>query len=151
MASLKIFVSSTCYDLAIVRTELREFLLNLGHEPIMSDFNDVLFDPRLHTHESCIQEIGNADIVLLVIGSRYGGAAIPKVVSAVDLDSLKSLSKGNKLLESPDKMSITQLEILKAVESGIPIFTFIDSRVAHDHLFYEKNKNKGILESLYFH
>ena len=150
MASLKVFVSSTCYDLNIVRAELREFLINLGHEPIMSDFNDVLFDPRLHTHESCVQEIANADAVILIIGSRYGGTAIPTIISALDLDNLKALSKGSKMLEHPEKMSITQLEVLKAVESSIPIFTFIDARVAYNHLFYEKNKNKDILSSLEF-
>lgn len=150
MALLKAFVSSTCYDLNIVRSELRAYLQALGHEPVMSDFNDVLFDPRSHTHESCIKEIGNADVVILIIGSRYGGTAIPKAINSLDIDNLKSLSKGNKILESPEKISITQLEILKAIESNIPIFTFIDSRVMHDHLFYEKNKDKGILESLEF-
>ena len=37
----------------------------------MSDYNDVLFDPRSHTHESCIKEIANADVVILIIGSRF--------------------------------------------------------------------------------
>lgn len=150
MALLKAFVSSTCYDLNIVRTQLRSYLQALGHEPVMSDYNDVLFDPRNHTHESCIKEISNADVVILIIGSRYGGTAIPKAISILDIDNLKSLSKSNKILETPDKISITQLEILKAIESNIPIFTFIDSRVMHDHLFYEKNKDKGILDSLEF-
>ncbi|MCW3102745.1 MAG: hypothetical protein JWO09_1185 [Bacteroidetes bacterium] len=150
MASLKVFVSSTCYDLNIVRAQLRSFLINLGHEPVMSDYNDVLFDPRSHTHESCIQEIKNADVVILIIGSRFGGMATPKVITSLDLENLKNLSKGNKLIDTPDKMSITQLEILNAVESNIPIFTFIDSRVSYDHLFYEKNKNKGFLENLDF-
>ena len=60
------------------------------------------------------------------------------------------MSKGNKLLETPNKISITHLEIFKAIESDIPIFTFIDVKVLHDHLFYEKNKDKGILDSLEF-
>jgi hypothetical protein len=150
MASLKIFVSSTCYDLGIVRAQLRSFLINLGHEPIMSEYNDVLFDPRSHTHDNCAQEIKNADVVILIIGSRFGGTAIPKVISALDLENLRSQSRGTKMIENADKMSITQIEVLNAIESNIPIFTFIDSRVAYDHLFYEKNKNKGFLESLDF-
>lgn len=150
MASLKVFVSSTCYDLGIVRSQLRSFLINLGHDPVMSEYNDVLFDPRTHTHESCAQEIRNADVVILIIGSRFGGTAIPKVISALDFDSLKGQSRGNKIIDNPDKMSITQIEILNAIESNVPIFTFIDSRVAYDHLFYEKNKNKGFLDSLDF-
>jgi hypothetical protein len=150
MAALKIFVSSTCYDLGIVRAQLRSFLINLGHEPIMSEYNDVLFDPRSHTHDNCAQEIKNADVVILIIGSRFGGTAIPKVITALDLENLRNQSRGTKLIENPDKMSITQIEVLNAIESNIPIFTFIDSRVAYDHLFYEKNKNKDFLESLDF-
>ncbi len=150
MALLKVFVSSTCYDLNIVRTQLRAYLASLGHEPVMSDYNDVLFDPRSHTHESCVKEISNTDAVILIIGSRFGGTAIPKAVQALDIENLKTLSKGGKILENPEKISITQLEILKAIESNIPIFTFVDSRVLHDHLFYEKNKDKGILDTLEF-
>lgn len=150
MASLKVFVSSTCYDLSIVRAQLRSFLINLGHEPVMSEYNDILFDPRSHTHENCAQEIRNADVVILIIGSRFGGTAIPKTISALDIESLKSQSRGSKIIDNPDKMSITQIEVLNAIESNIPIFTFIDSRVAYDHLFYEKNKNKGFLENLDF-
>lgn len=150
MALLKVFVSSTCYDLGMVRGELRTFISNLGHDPIMSDYNDVLFDPRSHTHESCIKEIPNSDVVILIIGSRHGGTAIPKAINSLDIEKLKSFSKSNKMLDTPESISITQLEILKAIEVNIPIFTFVDSRVLHDHLFYEKNKDKGILDSIEF-
>ena len=150
MASLKVFVSSTCYDLGIIRSQLRTFLINLGHEPVLSEYNDVLFDPRSHTHENCAQEIKNADVVILIIGSRFGGTAIPKAISALDLDSLRNQSRGTKLIDNPEKMSITQIEILNAIESNIPVFTFIDSRVSYDHLFYEKNKDKGFLDRLDF-
>ena len=150
MALLKVFVSSTCYDLGMVRGELRTFISNLGHDPIMSDYNDVLFDPRSHTHESCIKEIPNSDVVILIIGSRHGGTAIPKAINSLDIEKLKSFSKSNKMLDTPESISITQLEILKAIEVNIPIFTFVNSRVLHDHLFYEKNKDKGILDSIEF-
>ncbi len=150
MALLKVFISSTCYDLGMVRAELRNFIINLGHEPIMSDYNDVLFDPKGHTHESCIKEIPNSDAVVVIIGSRFGGNAIPKAISSVDLERLKGLSKGSKMFDNPENISITQLEILKAIDSNIPIFTFVDSRVLHDHLFYEKNKDKGIIDTIEF-
>lgn len=150
MAQLKIFVSSTCYDLSMVRGELRNFIINLGHEPVMSDYNDVLFDPNDHTHESCIKEIPNSDVVILIIGSRLGGKALPKAINHLDIEKLKSLSKNAKVLDNTENISITQLEILKAVDSNIPIFTFVDARVLHDHLLYEKNKDKGIIEQIEF-
>ncbi|WP_417289912.1 DUF4062 domain-containing protein [Corallibacter sp.] len=150
MANLKLFVSSTCYDLNIVRGQLRAFINSMGYEPVMSDYNDVLFDPRNHTHDSCVKEIQNADMVILIIGSRFGGKALPKSVQQVDIESLKKASKSNTFLDKGN-FSITQLEILKAVEMEIPIFTFIDSRVSHDHLFYEKNKmKKGFMKDVDF-
>lgn len=42
------------------------------------------------------------------------------------------------------------MEVLKAVEIEIPIFTFIDSRLWNDHELYEKNKSKPILKDIEF-
>jgi hypothetical protein len=80
MPSPKVFVSSTCYDLGMAREQLRSFLIGVGYEPVMSEYSDVLYDPRQHTHSSCLQEIPNADIVVLLVGSRFGGIAIPEAL-----------------------------------------------------------------------
>ena len=64
----------------MLRSSLRGFIESLGFEPILSDYSDVLFDPREHTHASCIAEIRNCDVVVLVVGSRFGGEAIPSVI-----------------------------------------------------------------------
>ncbi len=150
MAVLKVFVSSTCYDLSMVRSELRSFISNLGHEPVMSEYNDILFDPNTHTHESCISEIPNSDVIILIIGSRFGGKAVPQAVNSIDFDRLKSSSKSSTILENPDKISITQMEILRAIESNIPIYAFVDSKVMSDHLLYEKNKDKDFIDQITF-
>lgn len=57
MAALRVFVSSTCYDLSVIRSQLRQFIECLGHEPVMSDYNDVVYDPASHTHTSCVDEV----------------------------------------------------------------------------------------------
>lgn len=149
MANLKIFLSSTCYDLAVVRSQLRNFFFDLGYEPVLSEYSDVLFDPRQHTHTSCLQEIPNCDMIVLIIGSRFGGGAIPEALDKIDLDKVKEASKA-KNFGSDGKFSVTQLEVLNAIQSGIPIFTFVDSGVLHDHLTYEKNKDKPILKDIEF-
>lgn len=142
MAKLRVFVSSTCYDLGVIRSELRPFITALGHEPIMSDYADILYDPRSHTHDSCIKEIPNCDMVVLIIGPRFGGTGIPSVLESFDFDRLSSMSSKTALLEYKDKLSITQLEILKAAEQSIPVYAFVDDKVFHDHHVYEKNKGK---------
>lgn len=151
MAKPKIFVSSTCYDLAAVRTELRAFLESLGYEPIMSEYSEVLYDPRRHTHDSCVKEIASADILVLIIGSRLGGEALPSAKALIDFDALAEDWSTSKLSEFKDKLSITQLEVLKAIESGIPVYSFVEQGVYRDHLFYEKNKKKQeIISSIDF-
>lgn len=150
MAVLKVFISSTCYDLSMVRSELRGFISNLGHEPVMSEYNDILFDPNAHTHESCISEIPNSDVIILIIGSRFGGKAVPQAVNTIDFDRLKALSKTSTILENPDKISITQMEILRAIEANIPVYAFVEGKVMNDHLLYEKNKDKDFIDQIVF-
>jgi hypothetical protein len=141
MPSPKIFLSSTCYDLGMVREQLRSFFLRLGYEPILSEYSDVLYDPRTHTHTSCIQEVPNADIVVVLIGSRFGGRAVPEALGAVDIENLLTSSFDVTVLKDPEKLSITQLEVLKAIDATVPVFAFVDEKVMHDHFVYQKNKD----------
>lgn len=142
MANLKVFVSSTCYDLNVIRSQIRDFIVNMGYEPIMSDYSDVPYDPRDHTHVSCVNEVEHCDMLIVIIGSRFGGTAIPVAKDLVNLENLRSVSRATKLFEEYNEISITQLEVLRAIELGIPIFPFIQSDVQHDHNLYEKNKDK---------
>lgn len=150
MAGLRVFISSTCYDLSVIRSQLRIFIQNLGFEPLMSDYSDLLYDPRIHTHTSCIDEVATADIVVLIVGSRFGGVTVPEALARLDFELLKKESKNTESLMQKENLSITQLEILKAVESGIPVFTFVDTSVWHDHALYEKNKDKSIINLISF-
>lgn len=140
MPSPKVFVSSTCYDLSMAREQLRSFLIRLGYDPILSEYSDVLYDPRAHTHSSCIQEVPNADMVVLLIGPRFGGKVIPEALNNVDMENLISSSFDVTVLQEPEKLSITQLEVLKAIDSGVPVFAFVEGKVMHDHFVYQKNK-----------
>ncbi|RYY80255.1 MAG: DUF4062 domain-containing protein [Moraxellaceae bacterium] len=151
MAGLKIFVSSTCYDLAVIRTQLRSFIQNLGHEPIMSDYNDFLYHHKNHTHTSCVDEVATVDIVILIIGSRFGGDAVQETFNEIDFERLMLENPKVDDLKSVERYSVTQLEILKAVEANIPIFTFVDNSVWHDHELYSKNKHQpAVLEKIVF-
>ena len=65
MADMRVFVSSTCYDLSLLRSQLRTFIKSVGYEPVMSDHGDVIYDPRLHTHTSCLEEVRSCDMLIL--------------------------------------------------------------------------------------
>ncbi len=142
MAKPRIFVSSTCYDLGMLRSELRPFISNMGYEPIMSDYSDILYDPRSHTHVSCINEVANCDLLVLILGQRFGGAATDSALECFDFEALSKASTSAAIFEGETKFSITQLEVLKAIENCIPIYAFVEDKVYHDHLVYEKNKGE---------
>lgn len=136
MANLRVFVSSTAYDLGVLRSVLRGFIQALGYDAVLSDYSDVLYDPREHAHKSCIAEIQTCDMVVLVIGSRFG--------SDVQVDSLGAVTDQDvvRFLEDSHgrKVSVTQAEALCAANVGIPIFAFVEAGVYHDYSVYQRNK-----------
>ena len=73
MTGVNIFISSTCYDLSQVRQDLRDFISNLGYNPIISEQNDFPIEPQLDNWENCINAVKEyADIFVLIIGNKYG-------------------------------------------------------------------------------
>lgn len=101
MSKLNIFVSSTCYDLAQIRKDLNEAITALGHNPIMCENTSFPIDPSDSNFGNCLRIVEEeVDVFVLIIGNRYGS---------------KNETTGK---------SITNSEFLKAVEKGIPIYTF---------------------------
>lgn len=142
MAKLKIFVSSTCYDLSVVRSRLRVFLQSMGYDPIMSDYSDVLYSPEEHTHVSCLKEIENCDMTIVIIGSRFGGTIVPEAMTVTDVRHVISAERSRKHKDiDPKHISITQMEVISSLDREIPIFVFVDKKIIADHHLYEVNKN----------
>ena len=139
MATLRVFVSSTAYDLGVLRSSLKAFIEGLGFDAILSEYSDVLFDPRIHTHTSCVAEVKNCDMVLLIVGSRFGGEAVPSVIGQLGKRMEEILSTN-----SEHRFSITQAECLTALQEGIPVFAFAESAVLHDYRVFTLNTDKEI-------
>lgn len=96
-----LFVSSTCYDLAQVRADLREFAKNAGLDPVLSEFSTFPVDPHRSTVENCLQLVRTkADVFVLIVGNRYGSV----------MDAGKS---------------ITNLEFSEAEMRAIPRYVFV--------------------------
>jgi hypothetical protein len=116
----RIFVSSTYYDLKHVREIIREFIENLGYQPVLSEFSDIFYKPGDTVQNSCLGEISSCDIFVLIVGQRYG-----------------SMFPG-------DSLSITHREYIEAQNLSIPIYSFVDLDVLHDYEFYKKNTISSI-------
>ncbi|WP_395047118.1 DUF4062 domain-containing protein [Flavobacterium sp.] len=117
MNKVNVFVSSTCYDLSQIRADMSDFIISLGHQPFLSEFDNFPINPNIQTIENCINNVKKeSDIFVLIIGNRYGS-----------------------LIESGH--SITNLEFLTAKNKNIPIYTFIDKKVLTALSFWKSNKN----------
>jgi len=117
MNKLNIFVSSTCYDLSQIRADLFDFIVNLGHNPILSEYSNFPVNPSKNTITNCIDAVKNsADIFILIIGNKYGN----------------TINNGK---------SITNSEFLAARNKGIPIYVFILKPVLNIIPIWKTNKN----------
>ncbi|QIB90994.1 DUF4062 domain-containing protein [Methanosarcina mazei] len=150
MGAPKIFVSSTCYDLALIRTELRSFIQTYGFEPIMSEYSDILYDHFEHTQSSCLKEIPYCDMVILIIGGRYGTKSVPQALDIIDIERLKEKNLSNEMIIDIKSCSITQIEFLQTVNSNIPVFTFVSLGVMNDYYFWVQNKENANIDQISF-
>jgi hypothetical protein len=117
LAAPTVMVSSTFYDLQQIRKDLADFLSkDLGFNTLLSEMNSFPIDPDADTIENCRRRVQkNADILILVIGGRYG------------------------YVDSESSRSVTNLEYLSARLKGIPIYIFIDKRVLSIMPVWQKN------------
>ncbi len=113
-----VFVSSTCYDLKQVRTDMKEFFeRNYGFEAMLSEFDSFPIDPCVGTFENCLSNVDQcADVFVLIVGNRYGYV----------LDSGKS---------------ITNLKYLHAKAKGIPMYVFVSTQIYNTLPIWRANRS----------
>ena len=101
-----VFISSTCYDLKQIRTDIKGFFEDqLGYDILLSEYSTFPLDPNIGTLNNCLRVVDErADIFVLVVGCRYGSVT----------------ESGH---------SITNMEYLRAKAKGIPIYTFVDKKI----------------------
>ena len=116
MSSPRVFVSSTFYDLRQIREDLDRFIESMGFEPIRHESGAIPYAREAPLEESAYREAAACDILLCIIGSRYGTAS------------------------SSRAGSITQNEIRTALERGRQVYIFVESAVHSEYSTYEVNK-----------
>jgi hypothetical protein len=132
MAKPRIFISSTFYDLKHIRSSLENFIDLLGYESVLSEKGSIAYNPDIALDESCYREVQSCDILVLIIGGRYGSAA-----SSEDADNL------NEFYDRYE--SITKLEYENAVKQDIPVYILIEKSVFSEYDTFKRNReNKDI-------
>ncbi len=127
MATPRIFVSSTCYDLQEIRFQLRNFISDFGYDAVMSEFDDIFYGYDKHVQDSCLDEISKCQLFVLVIGNNYGSFYHQEKQEA----------------KIPD--SVTLREFRKALETKIPKHIFVNKYVDYDYKNYKRALDKETL------
>lgn len=121
MAKPRIFISSTCFDLNDIRSELTAFLESYNFEVINSQLKNFGVTPQKHSHSACLDQIKNADYLIVIIGKRRGGTFVNS------------------------EKSITNEEYNLALKLGIPVIVFVDRQVEATMPLYKKNPTADFL------
>lgn len=118
MARLRVFVSSTFYDLKYVRADIERFVKELGYEPVLNERGHIPYGVEENLEEYCYREISQCDILVSIIGSRFGTSS------------------------RHEGYSISQQEIRTAHELGKQVYLFVERAVDVEYQTYLKNKAK---------
>lgn len=120
MAKPKLFISSTFYDLKYIRAELDQFIESLGYEPIRNEEGDIPYGREDALEEYCYKEIQNIDILVSIVGGRFGSES----------------KRGEK--------SISHIELKTAVDLNKQVYIFIEKNVLAEYETYLLNKGSEI-------
>lgn len=117
MARPRIFISSTYYDLKQTRADIANFISNLGYEPVRNEEGNIPYGPKEKLEEYCYKEVQNVDILISIIGGRFGAES------------------------QNSKWSISNEELRKAFLLGKQIYIFIEKSVMSEYETYMCNKD----------
>ncbi|GET23153.1 DUF4062 domain-containing protein [Prolixibacter denitrificans] len=120
MAKPRVFISSTFYDLRQVRADLDMFIEGLGYEPVRNEEGDIPYGKEEALEEYCYKEIKGVDILISIVGGRFG-----------------SESRRNN-------SSISQLELKTAQKESKQIYVFIEKNVLSEYETYLLNKESDV-------
>lgn len=120
-----VFLSSTCYDLIDLRSEIEMQLRELQLTPLLSDSATSEFDvlPTANSIESCLVNVRRADIIIFVLSQRYG-------------PSLQ--------IAGYDDISATHLEYREARRSGKHIYFYVRDRLEADYNIWKRNSGTSV-------
>jgi len=121
---MRVFISSTVYDLLDVRAELAELMRGLGISPVLSDdkLSDFAVQFDVNSIETCLINVDSCDQVIVILDKRYGPTL------------------GNV---GYDDISATHLEYRRATEKKKPVYFFVRDRLEADYSIWRRNGKKS--------
>ncbi len=120
MAKPRVFISSTFYDLKQIRSDLKSFISSLGYESIRNEEGEIPYGKDEPLEEYCYKEIKDVDILVSIIGGRFGSES----------------KRGS--------FSISQMEVRTALKESKQVYIFIEKNVLTEYETYLLNKESNI-------
>jgi hypothetical protein len=117
MAKPRVFLSSTFYDLRYIRNDLERFIKEMCYEPVMSERGQIAYGRMDRLEEYCYREISTCDILVHIVGGRYG-------------------SQSQK-----EPYSISQMELKTAHDLHKQIYVFVERPVHVEYRTFLKNED----------
>jgi hypothetical protein len=96
--STKIFVSSVSSGLEEIRERVNREIEELGHKPIFFESNDFAKSSQTSMVKTCLKEIENSDMYILIIGEEVGFKLVELEKSVTHLELRKAISTNKKML-----------------------------------------------------
>lgn len=128
MANLRVFISSTYYDLKHVRSYIASFITKMGYDATLSEKGKIAYDPSLSLDESCYQDTVSSNILVLIVGGRYGSAT-----SETD-----TKNNNNEFYQRYE--SVTRKEFETASAHNIPTYILVEKAVMLEYETFKKNR-----------
>ena len=123
MARPRIFISSTFYDLKQVRSDIERSIRELGYEPVRHETGAVPYSKDERLESGAYREIDLSDVIVFIMGGRFGSES-----------------------EEEPGYSISQVELKRALDSGIPVFIFVEGSVLNEYDTYKLNKDSAKIQ-----
>lgn len=123
MARPRVFLSSTFYDLHQSREDLDRFIRSLGYDCIRHESGAIPYAKDTRLEVSAYREVELCDIFVTIIGGKFGSES-------------KELS-GH---------SITQNEILRALEKGIQVYIFVERNTLTEYEVWKLNNGNDSIK-----
>lgn len=118
MAKPRVFISSTYYDLRQVREDIERMVRELGYEAVRHETGRIPYSKDEKLETAAYREVELSDIIVSIVGGRFGS-------------------------ESRDHpgLSISQSELRRALDRGIPVFIFVEKSTLSEYSTYFLNKS----------
>lgn len=120
MSKPRVFISSTYYDLKQTREDIATFIDGLGYESVRNEEGNIPYGNQDSLASYCYKEIQNVDILISIIGGRFGSQA------------------------QDSQWSISNEELRAALKSGKQVYIFIEKNVDAEYGTYLENKDREI-------